>query len=205
MAIYCIACNYREKKPTDIFENNKPILFSKPDSSLSFDSVFHYPRFSTSVFYELEVVLKLSRSLQRASVKEAQSAFDQISLGIDWTARDLQSDAKANGLPWFLSKGFDEAAFISKWRHIEEYANLQDLNLSLRVDGIEKISGNTSQMMHSFGDILSYLSHYLTLKPNDIIFTGSPSKPDAIKVGQECKGYLNGEQQFSLTVVNSPI
>ena len=185
MKILAIGRNYaahieelNNERPTE------PVVFMKPDTALLEDNApFYYPDFTQDIHFEVEMLLKISRTGKYIQEKFAHKYYDEIGIGIDFTARDLQQKAKEKGLPWLLAKGFNGSAPVSKFQPKESVSNLQDLNFSLQVDGEVRQQGNTRLMLFSFDEIVAYLSRFFTLKRGDIIFTGTPQGVGPIEPG----------------------
>lgn len=177
-----------------------PVIFSKPDSAiLRNNDDFYYPSFSKSIHHEVEVVLKISKLGKNIQEKFAPNYYTEIALGIDFTARDLQSELKQKGLPWDLAKGFNGSAPISKFVSKEKY-DLSNLNFNLEVNNENRQIGNTSKMIYSFDYIISFVSQYFTLKIGDLIYTGTPAGVAEVKIGDNLKGYLEGKLMFDFNV-----
>jgi acylpyruvate hydrolase len=148
----------------------------------------------------VEVVLKVCKNGKNIEEKFAHKYYDQIGLGIDFTARDLQTKAKEKGLPWALAKGFNSSAPISEFRPKSDYDDMNDLNFSLDIDGKTVQKGNTSLVIFNFNYIITYISKYITLKKGDIIFTGTPKGVGPIKIGNRLEGYLEGEKLLNFEI-----
>ncbi len=201
MKIIGIGANYYDAQET---KGPKPVelmIFSKPSTSLASGSVFHYPKYIKEVFYEMEIVLKISRRLKDVTEDQAFEAFDEICLGIDWTAKDLQKQAKSKGWPWAFAKGFDEAAFLGEWLPVSHFDNVRALDLTFKVNGEVKLKGNTMQVIASYEQIISETSKYMTLEPGDLIMTGTPPKPGPIHKGDHCEGYIGDTKYLDFEVV----
>lgn len=174
MKIICIGRNYREHAEelgNEVPE--KPVIFMKPDTALLKGRDFYIPEFSQDIHYELEVVLKISRNGKYILKENASQYYHEIGLGIDFTARDLQSELKSKGLPWELAKGFDGSAAVSSFYSKSEF-NLENLSFSLQKNKTVVQSGNTRDMMFSFDEIIAFVSRFFTLRTGDLIFTGTP-------------------------------
>lgn len=201
MKIICVGRNYVEhiKELENEFPKS-PVIFSKPDSAiLRKNDPFYYPTFSNSIHHEVEVVLKISKLGKNIQEKFAHKYYDEIALGIDFTARDLQSELKLKGLPWDLAKGFNGSAPISEFVP-KSSLQLNDLNFHLDVNGENRQTGNTSNMIYSFDYIISFVSQYFTLKIGDLIFTGTPAGVAEVKVGDNLKGYLEENLMFDFEI-----
>ncbi len=193
MKIIAIGRNYAEHaKELNNPVPTTPVIFMKPDTALLKDNKpFYHPDFSQDVHHEIELVLKVSKEGKHISEKFASGYFDEIGLGIDFTARDIQARHKEKGLPWELAKGFDGSAPISEFLPKEQFANLYDLNLKLDVNGQTRQNGNTKDLLFSFEKLIAFVSQYITLKKGDLIFTGTPEGVAAVKQGDHLQGYLN--------------
>jgi 2-keto-4-pentenoate hydratase/2-oxohepta-3-ene-1,7-dioic acid hydratase in catechol pathway len=201
MRIFAIGRNYA----AHISELNnerpeEPVIFTKPDTALLRNNApFYYPDFTKEIHHEIEIVLKISREGKHIQEKFARKYYSTIALGIDFTARDLQSKAKEKGLPWALAKGFDGSAPVSDFQEIGS-RNLGDLNFRLEVNGDERQKGNTSLMLFSFDYIISYLSQFFTLKTGDMIFTGTPSGVGPIRQGDRLTGFIEEQKLLDFEV-----
>jgi len=177
-----------------------PVIFTKPDSAILLNNdPFFYPPFSNSIHHEVEVVVKIKKAGKNIQEKFAHKYYDEIGLGIDFTARDIQSELKQKGLPWDLAKGFNGSAPLSKFVSKEKY-KLGDLNFNLEVNGENRQIGNTAKMIYSFDYIISFVSQYFTLKIGDLIFTGTPAGVSEVKIGDNLKGYLEKDLMFDFNV-----
>ena len=202
MKIICIGRNYTDhikelanERPSD------PVVFIKPDSAvLPKEQDFYIPEFTTDVHYEVEVLLKIKKVGKHIDARFAHKYYDEVGLGIDFTARDLQSKLKEKGLPWEKAKGFDGAAVIGKWLPKSEFKNLNDLNFSLFKNGEEVQKGNTGLMLWKIDELISYVSQFFMLKKGDVIFTGTPAGVGKISVNDYLSGVLEGKELFSLKI-----
>jgi len=201
MKIICVGRNYGEHAKelgNEIPED--PVIFMKPDTAiLKKGSDFYIPEFSDDIHYELEVVLKISKGGKYIRKENAGKHFDEIGLGIDFTARDLQSKLKDKGLPWELAKGFDGSAVVSDFVSKDNY-DLQNLNFSLTKNNEKAQYGNTSEMIFSPEDIIAFASQYFTLRVGDLIFTGTPKGVGKVSENDILEAYLENEKLFSLKI-----
>jgi len=201
MKIICVGRNYGEHAKelgNEIPED--PVIFMKPDTAiLKKGSDFYIPEFSDDIHYELEVVLKISKGGKYIQKKNAGNHFNEIGLGIDFTARDLQSNLKSKGLPWELAKGFDGSAVVSDFVSKENY-DLKNLNFSLTKNNEKAQDGNTSEMIFSPDDIIAFASQYFTLRVGDLIFTGTPKGVGKVSENDILEAYLENEKLFSLKI-----
>lgn len=181
--------------------NNEPVVFTKPDTALLRNNdPFYYPEFSKNIHFEVELVIKIAKEGKHIAEKFASKYYEEIGIGIDFTARDLQSAAKEKRLPWALAKGFDGSAPISEFVSIDQFSNLQDINFSLKVNEELKQEGNTQMMLFSFDYIVSYISQFITLKKGDLIFTGTPAGVGAIQMGDMLVAYIEDKEMLRCEV-----
>ncbi len=201
MKIICIGRNYSEHaKELGNEIPEKPVIFIKPDTAvLKKDTDFYIPEFSKDVHYELEVAVKISKGGKYIQKENAHKHYEEIGLGIDFTARDLQSELKAKGLPWELSKAFDGSAVISDFFPKADF-DLKDLNFSLQLNQNLVQSGNTSDMIFSIDDIIAFASQYFTLRVGDLIFTGTPKGVGKVVENDVLEAFLIDKKLFSLRI-----
>lgn len=201
MKIICIGRNYAEHAKelgNEIPEN--PVIFMKPDTSvLKKGSDFYIPEFSNDVHYELEVVLKISKGGKYIQEENAHKHYDEIALGIDFTARDLQSNLKGKGLPWELAKGFDGSAVVSDFYPKEKF-DLKNLKFQLLKNKETVQDGNTNLMMFSPDQIIAFVSQYFTLRVGDLIFTGTPKGVGKVEENDELEMILEGQNILKLRI-----
>lgn len=203
MKIICVGRNYEAhaKELNNAVEEN-PVIFLKPETALIPNKQpFFYPSFSNDVHYETELVIKICKLGKHIEERFAHRYYNEISLGIDFTARDVQSQLKSKGLPWELAKGFDGSAplgiFIDKntfQKHI------QDLNFHMKLNGEIKQEGKTSHMIFSVDKIISFVSSFFTLKIGDLIFTGTPAGVGPIQKGDHLEAWLEEIKVLSVKV-----
>ncbi len=201
MKIICIGRNYAEHAQelgNEIPES--PVIFMKPDTAiLKKGSDFYIPEFSNEVHYELEVVLKISKGGKYIQEENADKYYDEIGLGIDFTARDLQSQLKAKGLPWELAKAFDGSAVVSEFYKKEDF-DIKNLNFSLLKNKQEVQNGNTSLMIFSPEKIIAFVSQYFTLRVGDLIFTGTPKGVGKVAENDVMEAFLEDQKVFDLRI-----
>ncbi len=202
MKIICIGRNYREHaKELNNAVPEKPVFFMKPDTALlTGNQPFYYPGFSKEVHYETEIVLLISREGKQVKEKSAQNYFNDIGIGIDFTARDLQAEQKKKGLPWEIAKAFDHAAPVGKFVAKTGFSDINNLHFSLKVNGELRQQGSTADMMFSFNRIIAYVSQFITLKPADLIFTGTPSGVGPTKPGDHFEAFIEGQKLLEFDV-----
>ena len=202
MKIICIGRNYtahieelENEKPTD------PVVFLKPDTSILLKKQpFFIPDFSDDVHYEVEVLVKINKVGKHIDKKFAPKYYDEIGLGIDFTARDLQSKLKAKGLPWEKAKAFDGAAVIGNWLPKSKFKDINAINFRLEKNGTTVQNGNTELMLWKVDELIEYVSKYFTLKIGDIIFTGTPAGVGKVFAEDQLKGYIENEELFSIKI-----
>lgn len=202
MKIICIGRNYTEHiKELNNEKPVEPVLFIKPDSAvLPKEQDFYIPEFSQDVHYEVEVLVKIKKVGKHIDVQFSHNYYDEISLGIDFTARDIQSQLKEKGLPWEKAKGFDGSAVIGKWLPKTNFKDLNNINFQLEKNNELVQQGNTGLMLWKIDEIISYVSRFFTLKKGDIIFTGTPAGVGRISANDYLSGTLENEQMFSLNI-----
>ena len=202
MKLICIGRNYTEH--IEELENEKPkdpVVFLKPDTSILLKKQpFFIPDFSNDVHHEVEILVKINKLGKHIDRKFAHKYYNEIGLGIDFTARDLQSELKAKGLPWEKAKAFDGAAVIGKWLPKDKFKNVDDINFSLEKNDETVQQGNTSLMLWKIDELVEYVSKYFTLKIGDIIFTGTPAGVGKVVANDKLTGYIEGEELFSIKV-----
>lgn len=203
MKIICIGRNYTEH----ISELNnerpeEPVIFLKPDTAVLLKKQpFFIPDFSDDVHYEVELLVRIKKVGKYIQEKFAHKYYDEIGLGIDFTARDLQQKLKEKGLPWEKSKAFDGAAVIGeKWMDKNSFSDLNNINFSLLKNGESVQKGNTCNMLWKTDEIISYVSQFFTLKIGDIIFTGTPQGVGKVSINDTLTGFIEEEQFFSINV-----
>lgn len=180
---------------------DEPVIFSKPDTALLKNNApFYYPDFTKDVHHEVEIVLKISKEGKNIQEKFAPKYYDEIAVGIDFTARDLQQKAKEKGLPWAIAKGFNGSAPISEFVPLSSVPDINNLNFRLEVNGNLKQEGNTSMMLFSFNYMISYLSKFFTLKKGDLIFTGTPKGVGAVTIGDVLTAYVEDKKMLEFEV-----
>lgn len=202
MKVICVGRNY--VKHIEELKNQKPdepVVFLKPDSSiLPKNQPFFIPPFSNDVHFETELVFRIDKVGKHISKKFASKYYSKFTLGIDFTARDLQQKLKDKSLPWELSKGFDGSCFVSnQWLNVSDF-NLNDIHFSLLQNENRVQKGNSSEMMYSIDEIIAYVSQFFTLKIGDLIFTGTPAGVGSVHIDDELKGFVENENLFNLKI-----
>lgn len=201
MKIICIGRNYlnhAEELNNDI--PDQPMFFLKPDTAvLPKKNPLYYPDFTEDLHYEVEVLVKINKMGKNIEQKFASKYYDQIGLGIDFTARDIQRKAKEKGHPWELAKAFDNSAVVGH-QFLEREALAEQLNFRLVKNGSTVQNGNTENMIFSIDQIIAYVSRFITLKVGDIIFTGTPAGVGPVAMGDELEGFIENEKMFDVTI-----
>lgn len=180
---------------------DEPVIFFKPDTALlKNNEPFYYPEFTQDIHYEVELLLRISKEGKNITAKFASKYYDAIGLGIDFTARDLQSKAKSKGLPWTLAKGFNGSAPVSEFLPVTGFPDLKDINFKLLLNGEEKQVGHSGMMLNTFDEIIAYISRFITLKKGDIIFTGTPQGVGPIKIGDRLEGFIEDKKLLDFEI-----
>ena len=197
MKILAVGLNYEshniEMKRT--FKSETPVIFMKPESAqLKDGKPFFIPDFSNEIHYETEMVVKINRLGKNIAEKFANRYYDELTVGIDFTARDLQKSLKEKGLPWEISKSFDNSAAIGNFVSKEEFQDIQDINFHLDINKETVQKGNTSNMIYSIDKIIAYVSQYFTLKIGDLIFTGTPAGIGPVKIDDHLEGFIENKK-----------
>ena len=200
MKIICIGRNYAEHaKEMKSEVPSEPVFFMKPDTALLKDQEFYYPDFTKDLHHEIELVIKISKAGKHIEPQFAHKYYSEIGLGIDFTARDLQAQCKAKGLPWEKAKAFDNSAPIGKFISVEGL-DLGNINFELNVNGTSKQLGNSKDLLFSFDQVISYVSRFVSLKVGDLIYTGTPEGVGPVQVGDRLEGFLMGAPALSLLI-----
>jgi 2-keto-4-pentenoate hydratase/2-oxohepta-3-ene-1,7-dioic acid hydratase in catechol pathway len=202
MKIICIGRNYADHAKEMKSElPTEPIFFMKPDTALVKEgSDIYLPEFSNEIHFECEVVIKINKAGKFIQKEFARNYYSEITLGLDLTARDLQTKCKEKGLPWEIAKAFDNSAPISsKWISISDI-KFSDINFQFFQNGELKQNGFTKDMIFSVDELISYVSKFITLKTGDLIYTGTPAGVGPIQIGDKLEGILNGNKLFEFTV-----
>ena len=202
MKIIAIGRNYAEHaKELNNPVPTVPVIFLKPDTALLRENkAFYHPDFSQDIHHEIEVVLKVCKEGKNISEKFAANYYDEIGLGVDFTARDIQTRHKEKGLPWELAKAFDGSAPISNFIPKSEFADLYDLDFKLEINGELRQHGNTKDLLVSFERIITFASQYITLKKGDMIFTGTPQGVGKVNIGDHLEAFLEGKRMLDFYV-----
>lgn len=203
MKIFAVGLNYasHNKEMERTFQSEEPVIFMKPDTALlKGGRPFFLPDFSSEVHYETELVVKINRLGKNIGERFASRYYDEITVGIDFTARDLQRKQKELGLPWEIAKGFDSSAVIGTFLSKNEVDDIQDVDLRLEINTETVQQGNTGEMIYAVDKIIAYISRFFTLKIGDLIFTGTPAGIGPVKIDDHLQGYLNERKLLDFRV-----
>lgn len=201
MKIICIGRNYAEHaKEMKAEVPTVPVFFLKPDTALFIEGDFYYPSFSNDINFECELVIKIDKVGKCIDQKFTPKYYSSFTLGIDFTARDLQAECKKKSLPWEISKGFDQSAYLSKkWLRFADII-WEDVEFEFLQNGIQKQNSSPKEMIFNIDQIISYVSKFITLKTGDLIYTGTPAGVGPVKIGDFLEGKINGTSLFSLHI-----
>ncbi len=201
MKIICVGKNYlKHIDELNSSKEDEPVIFLKPDTSIiQKNQPFFIPEFSNEIHYEIEIILKFNRLGKHIESKFSNKYFNQISLGIDFTARDFQNKFKERGLPWDISKGFDNSALIGDWKSIKTY-DLNNINFRLEKNGKIVQQSNSKNMIWKIDELIAYASRYFTLKIGDIMFTGTPEGVGVVSEDDILEGFLGNEKVLSVKI-----
>ncbi|MFD1550879.1 2-hydroxyhepta-2,4-diene-1,7-dioate isomerase [Putridiphycobacter roseus] len=201
MKIICIGRNYGKHAiemgaslPTE------PIFFMKPDAAINRHNFMYYPSFTKDLHHEVEIVVKINKVGKHISPEFAHTYYEEIGLGLDFTARDIQKNCKEKGLPWEIAKAFDNSALISKKFISKSQLDLNNIDFSLNINEQVVQSGNTNDMLFNIDALIAYISQFTTLKMGDLIFTGTPEGVGPVKINDKLKGYIGDQEMFSLNI-----
>ena len=200
MKIICVGRNYLAHiKELDNDLPAEPLFFMKPDTALLPEGeAFPYPGFSNEIHYETELVLRICKSGHNIEEAEAAGHYDAITVGIDFTARDLQREARAKGLPWEICKGFDGSAVIGEWVPKEKFLDIQALHFHLDINRKTVQEGCSSDMLYKIDELVSYISQFFTLKTGDLLYTGTPVGVGPVKINDHLEGWLEDRKVLEL-------
>ena len=202
MKIIAIGRNYaahieelKNEKPSS------PVVFLKPETAVLKDGQpFYHPDFSDNIHHEVELVLKISREGKYIKKEFADKYYEEIGIGIDFTARDLQQKCKEKGLPWEIAKAFNHSAPIGGFLPKSNFKDLHDINFHLNINGDLRQKGNTSLMLYDFGVIIEYVSQFFTLKKGDLIFTGTPEGVGKVNIGDKLQAFIENQKLLEFEV-----
>ena len=202
MKIICIGQNYVDHiKELSNKRSGSPLIFMKPDSSLiSKSQPFIIPSFSDNIHHEVELIIKINKLGKHIDEKFSHKYYEEIGLGIDFTARDLQTELRSNGHPWEKSKAFDNSCLVGNFMKKSQFNDINNIDFELKKNNILVQKGNSEKMIWKIDYLISYISKYFTLKIGDLIFTGTPSGVSKVVSGDNLEGSIQGEKLFSLNI-----
>tara|TARA_B100000212_G_scaffold81059_1_gene58050 strand:+ start:6076 stop:6687 length:612 start_codon:yes stop_codon:yes gene_type:complete len=202
MKLICIGKNYlKHIHELNSKKEDDPVIFLKPDTSvIQKKQPFFIPEFSSDIHYEVEIILKFNRVGKHIEPKFSKKYFDKVSLGIDFTARDLQRKFKENGLPWDIAKGFDNSAMIGDWLSVDLFDDIDNINFRLEKNGEIVQKSNSSNMIWKIDQLISKASTFFTIKIGDIMFTGTPEGVGKVVENDLLEGYIDDKKVFSVVV-----
>ena len=203
MKIFAIGLNYdsHNKEMRRTFQSSSPVIFMKPDTALLKNgNPFFLPDFSNEIHYETELVIKINRLGKSIAERFAHRYYDEITVGIDFTARDLQRQQKELGLPWEIAKSFDNSAAVGDFIPKTEVDDVQNIDIRLDINDKTVQQGNTRDMIYPVDKIIAYASRFFTLKIGDLIFTGTPAGIGPVAINDHLKGYLNGQKLLDFKI-----
>ena len=203
MKIFAIGLNYasHNREMKHMFEQEEPVLFMKPDTALLKDGKpFFLPDFSEEVHYETELVVKINRLGKNIAERFAHRYYNEVTVGIDFTARDIQRRQKERGLPWEIAKSFDNSAAIGSFVPLSKVKEVDSIRFHLDINEKTVQQGHTSEMIYSVDKIISYISRFFTLKIGDIVFTGTPAGVGPVKINDHLQGYLESQKVLDFRV-----
>ncbi|MFN0200928.1 MAG: fumarylacetoacetate hydrolase family protein [Bacteroidia bacterium] len=202
MKIICVGRNYAEHaKELGNAVPEQPVIFIKPDSAVVRNNAdFYYPEFSKDIHFECELAFRVGKQGKYVQEKYALEYLDGIGLGIDFTARDLQTEAKKKGLPWTLAKCFNQSAPLSDFLPMADFATVQDIHFEMFLNGEKRQIGHSADMIHSVASLIEYITKFIIIKKGDVIFTGTPAGVGAVQVGDTLEAYLEGKKMLDFKV-----
>lgn len=202
MKIICIGKNYAEHiKELKGSVPTEPVFFMKPDTALIRDNQpFYYPDFSKEIHHEVEIVLKISKAGKNIAPEFANKYYDEVGIGIDFTARDIQYQCKEKGLPWEKAKAFDGAAPVGQFINKKEFSDLNNIRFHLNLNGKPVQNGNTKDLLFSFDTVIAYVSKFFTLKTGDLIYTGTPEGVGPVKIGDRLEAFIENRKLLDFEI-----
>lgn len=201
MKIICVGRNYAaHARELNNKTEDQPVIFMKPETALiAARQPFFYPEFSNDIHHEVELVVRINKVGKRIAERFAHKYYDEITVGIDFTARDVQQQLKTKGLPWELAKAFDSSAPVGNLISKKEY-DINNIDFSLKINGEVRQKGNTSHMLFSVDHIISFVSHYVTLKKGDLIFTGTPEGVGPVQKGDHLEAFIGDQKLLNVKI-----
>lgn len=202
MKLICVGRNYNDHiQELNNTRPDAPVIFIKPDSALAQPTQpFFIPDFSKDIHYEVEILVRINRIGKYIQTEFAHKYYDEVGLGIDFTARDLQKELKSKGLPWEKAKGFDGSARIGKWFSKKDFVDINDIRFRLEKNNQVVQESTTAQMIWSIDALISHISEFFTLKIGDVIFTGTPAGAGPVEAGDFLEGFIEEQQAFGVKI-----
>ena len=202
MKIFCVGRNYADHaKELGNAVPEEPVIFMKPKSALlQSHAPFYYPEFSNELHYEVELVLHICKNGKYITERQANKYYNKLTVGIDFTARDIQAELKKKGLPWEKAKAWDNSAVVGKWIDVTPEMIKKTINFSLLNNQSKVQDGNSKDMIFSFDHIVSHISNYFSLNIGDLVFTGTPAGVGECVVGDMLEGFLEKEKMFEVEI-----
>ncbi|MBC8045627.1 MAG: fumarylacetoacetate hydrolase family protein [Fimbriimonadaceae bacterium] len=201
MKIFCVGRNYVDHaKELNNPIPDAPVIFMKPTTAILKGKDFYLPDFSKDMHYECELVYRICKNGKYIDEQFASKYVDAVTVGIDFTARDVQQNQKTKGLPWEIAKAFDNSAVLGKWVDISNVSHKSSIKFMMQKNGETVQQGDSSLMIYSIKKIINYLSQFFTLQQGDLIYTGTPAGVSAVKIGDKLEGYLESEKMFEVEV-----
>ncbi|MBL0329960.1 MAG: fumarylacetoacetate hydrolase family protein [Bacteroidetes bacterium] len=202
MKIICIGRNYAEHaKEMNAAVPTEPVFFLKPDTAIIKDNQpFYYPDFSKEIHHEVELVLKINKPGKNIDAQFAHKYYDEIGIGIDFTARDIQAKCKEKGLPWEKAKAFDGSAPIGKFVDKKKFSDPNNIHFHLNINGKLVQKGNTNDLLFSFDAVIAYVSKFFTLKTGDLIYTGTPEGVGPVAIGDKLEAFIENESLLTFEI-----
>ena len=201
MKIFAVGMNYLEHNKElhgALYKPEQPVIFTKPDSSLLKDrKPFFIPDFMGRIDYETEVVVRICKLGKSIPQRFAHRYYDAVTVGIDFTAREMQQQLRAEGKPWEICKGFDGAAALGEWVDIDKFRDIQAIHFHLDINGTTVQEGCTSEMLYKVDELIAYISRYFTLKTGDILYTGTPAGVGPVHIDDRLEGYIEDRKVLS--------
>jgi len=202
MKIICVGRNYADHiKELNNKKPKEPVLFLKPQTAIiNKRQPFFIPSFSKEIHYELEIIVRINRLGKFIKRKFSHKYYEEMGLGIDFTARDLQLELKQKGLPWEKAKAFDGSCLIGKWKNKKDFNNINDINFKLTKNDEIVQNSNTSLMLWKIDELIEHISKFFTLKIGDVIFTGTPSGVGKVQLNDNLRGYMNDDELLAINI-----
>ena len=201
MKIFCVGRNYSEHaKELNNEIPEAPVIFMKPPTAILKGKDFYIPEFSSDMHYECELVFRVCKNGKHIEPQFAGKYIDAVTVGIDFTARDVQANQKKKGLPWEIAKAFDNSAVVGEFLPISELPDNQSVKFNMQKNGADVQIGNSADMIYPITELVAYLSKFFTIKQGDLIFTGTPAGVGPVAIGDVLTGFLEGTKRFEINI-----